>query len=452
VASFELWEVVELDEIATRYVRSRDGQLAYQVRGSGPGLASLTGTNPGVALAEDALTAAYWERVAGFCRVVVHDPRGTGRSDPLPPGQPPSVEDQADDLVAVLDDAGLERVFISTFHAGGGVGVTFAVRYPERTEGLFIINGWARMIQGDGYPYGMTRSFSDRLIQAHGEQIGTGMFAEAFSPSRVGDPAVKAFYARIEPPSRAQAMLLTQMAQELDVRDLLARVTVPTVVMHSRENTAISVEHGRYLASGIPGARFVDLEGTDHVVMLENPEPVLIELEAFVTGERPRSRPDHGFATVVFTDLVSSTARAAQVGDRRWRELIDRYERDITERTSAHGGRIAKTTGDGMLAVFPVPSHAVRCANALIDVSARIDLQSRVGMHAGEVELRGNDVSGLAVHIGARVCALAEPGEVLATRTVKDVLVGSSLDFVDRGIHTLKGVPDSWQLFSVRHT
>jgi class 3 adenylate cyclase len=444
--------VLELDEVATRYARSRDGQIAYQLRGSGPPLASLTGTNPGLASAQDPLSAPYSERVARFCRVVLHDPRGTGRSDPLPPGQPPSVEDQADDLVAVLDDADVERAFISTFHAGGAVGVAFAVRYPERTEGLFIVNGWARMIQGDGYPHGITRTFSDRLIEAHGEQIGSGMFAEAFSPSRAGDSEVKAFYARIEPPSRAQAVLITRMAQQLDVRELLGRVTVPTVVMHNRGNTAVSVEHGRYLASGIPGARFVEFEGTDHVFMLENPEPVLIELEAFVTGQRPESEPDHGFAAVVFTDLVSSTARAAQVGDRRWRELIDRYERGVTERTHAHGGRIAKTTGDGMLAIFPVPSHALRCASALIDVSARIGLESRVGMHAGEVELRGTDVSGLAVNIGARVCALAGPGEVLVTRTVKDVLVGSNFDFVDRGTHTLKGVLDSWQLFSVRHS
>jgi class 3 adenylate cyclase len=186
------------------------------------------------------------------------------------------------------------------------------------------------------------------------------------------------------------------------------------------------------------------------VFHLENPEPLLIELEAFVAGHRPLSQPDHGFATVVFADLVSSTPRAAQVGDRRWRELIGRYERDLAERTRAHGGRIVQTTGDGILAVFPVPSHAVRCARALIDVSTRIDLQSRVGIHAGEVEFRGDAVTGLSVHIAARVCALADPDEVLATRTVKDVLVGSGFDFTDRGTHTLKGVPDSWQLFSVR--
>jgi class 3 adenylate cyclase len=228
-------------------------------------------------------------------------------------------------------------------------------------------------------------------------------------------------------------------------------VTVPTLVMHNRQNAAVSVEHGRYLASEIPGARYVEFEGTDHVYMLENPEPVLIELEAFFTGQRPRSRPDHGFVTVVFTDLVDSTVFAAQVGDRRWRELIDRYERDVSERTRAHGGRIIKSTGDGMLAIFPVPSHAVRCASSLIDVSARIGLQSRIGMHAGEVEFRGDDVNGLAVTIGARVCALAEPGEVLATRTVKDVLAGAGFDFDDRGTRTLMGVPDNWQLYSVRH-
>jgi class 3 adenylate cyclase len=445
--------VVALVEIVTRYARSSDAQIAYQVRGTGPGLVSLMGAIPGLAALEEPLSGAYWERVAGFSRLVVVDERGSGRSDPLPPGQSPSVDDQVDDLVAVLDDAGIDRVFISTFHAAGGVGVAFAVRYPERTEGLFIVNGWARLIKGNGYPYGMTQAFSDQLIEAHGDQLGTGMFAEAWSPSRVGDPEVRAFYARLEQHgvSRAQAMLLSRMAQELDVRELLGRVSVPTVVMHNRQNAAVPVEHGRYLASEIPSARFIEFEGTDQVFHLENPEPVLIELEAFVTGHRPLSQPDHRFATVVFADLVSSTPRAAQVGDRRWRELIGRYERDIAERTRAHGGRIVRMTGDGILAVFPVPSHAVRCACALIDVSARIELQSRVGIHAGEVELRGDDVSGLSVHIAARVCALADPDEVLATRTLKDVLVGSDFDFTDRGTHTLKGVPDSWQLFSVQH-
>ncbi len=444
--------MLALDEIVTRYARSGDAQIAYQVRGAGPGLVSLMGAIPGLAALEEPLGGPYWERLARFGRLVVLDERGSGRSDPLPPGQSPSVDDQADDLVAVLDDAGIERAFISTFHAGGAVGVAFAARYPERTEGLFIVNGWARLITGDGYPYGMTQAFSDQLIEAHGDHLGTGMFAEAWSPSRAGDPEVKAFYARLEQHgvNRAQAMLLAQMAQELDVRELLGRVTVPTVVMHNRQNIAVPVEHGRYLAAEIPSARFVEFEGTDQVFMLENPEPVLIELEAFVTGHRPLSQPDRGFATVVFADLVSSTPRAAKVGDRRWRELIGRYERDLAERTRAHGGRIVQTTGDGILAVFPVPSHAVRCACALIDVSARIDLQSRVGIHAGEVEFRGDAVTGLSVHIAARVCALADPDDVLATRTVKDVLVGSGFDFTDRGTHTLKGVPDSWQLFSIR--
>src|SRR3954462_4045053 len=268
-------------------------------------MAWLSGTT-GLAVAEDPLCTSFFERVAGFCQMGMHDPHGTGRSDPLP-GTSPSVDDQVDDLVAVLDHAGVERTFIAAFHAGGAVGVAFAVRYPERTEGLFIVNGWARMIQGGGYPHGITRAFSERLIQAHREQIGTGMFAETFSPSRSGDPEVKAFYARAEPLSRAQAALLTRMAQELDVRALLGRITRPTVVMHNRENTAIPVEHGRYLASEIPGARFIEFEGTDHVYMLENPEPVLIELETFVTGGTPHSSPDHAFAPVVYTDLVDST-------------------------------------------------------------------------------------------------------------------------------------------------
>jgi class 3 adenylate cyclase/pimeloyl-ACP methyl ester carboxylesterase len=440
-----------VDRVETRYARCGDAQLAYKVMGDGPALVSVNGTIPWVAAIADPLVASYWDRIARFSRHVMYDPRGSGQSDPLPPGIAPTVDDQVEDLRGVLDDAGIERVFLSGFHAGGGASIAFAVRYPERTAGLFIVNGWARMIRGDGYPYGMTPEFSERLIASHGERIGTGMFAEAFSPSRIGDSEVKALYIRIDGGhTRSQAMLLTQMAQTFDVRDLLAEVAVPTVVMHNRENRAIPAEHGRFLAAQIPGARFIEFEGTDHFFVLENPDPVLIELEAFVTGNRPVAQPDRTFASVMFADLVESTHRAAQVGDRRWRELVDRYERAVVERTEAHGGRVVKTTGDGVLAVFPLPSRAVRCASALVRVSADIELQSRIGIHAGEIETRGDDVLGLAVHIGARTCAMAGAGEVLLTQTMRDLLLGSGFDLVERGVHELRGVPGSWQLFALR--
>jgi class 3 adenylate cyclase/pimeloyl-ACP methyl ester carboxylesterase len=432
-----------------KYARSREAQVAYTVRGSGPTLAIVDGTR-GMSASLDPLVGSYVDRISGFARVVLHDPRGIGRSDPLLPGEAPTVDEQAADVLAILDDAEIDRVCLLAYHSGGAVGIAFATNYPDRTSGLFIVNGWARLLKDETYRYGITQAFSDRLIAAHGEGLGTGMFADAFSPSRKGDREVKAFYEREEgTASRSQSMLITKTAQELDVRDRLGKVTVPTVVMHNTDNTALEVGHGRYIAEHIAGARFLEFAGTDHMFILEDPEPVLIELEAFVTGHQPSTQVQHGFVTVLYTDLVDSTARVAAIGDRRWRELIERYERDVDERTRVHGGRILKSTGDGVLVTFPVPSNAVRSAMSLVAVSARIGLESRVGLHAGEVELRGGDVIGLAVNLGARVCALAHSGEVLVTRTVKDVLLGSDFEFTDRGTYTLKGVPGSWQLFAV---
>jgi class 3 adenylate cyclase/pimeloyl-ACP methyl ester carboxylesterase len=435
----------------TRYVRNRDGQVAYQVHGAGLTVAALSGTAAGIAQVEDSLTSPFFERVSAFSRLVVHDARGSGRSDPLP-GTAPTVQDQADDLAAVLDDMGFDRVVVWGIHAGAGAAVAFAAYHPDRIRGLFITNGWARLIQADDYPYGISPASSELLVDAHEQQFGTGMFAGVFSPSRADDPAVRAFYERIEQrgASRSQAMLLTRMAQEYDVRELLPRVHTPTIVMHNRDNIAVSVEHGRYLATHIPGARFVEFAGTDQLYFLEDPEPVLIELEAFVTGNRPRAPLDHAFLTILFTDLVTSTAHLAEVGDRRWRDLIDDYEREVTSTTERHGGRVIKGTGDGIVAVFPVPSRALRCAAAIAETSGRVGLHCRIGVHAAEVQLRGDDISGLGVNIAARVCALAEPTEVLATRTIKDILAGSGVNFTDRGTHTLKGVPDPWQLFAVR--
>src|SRR5215470_10013743 len=319
-----------LDDVTT-YVRSRDGQLAYRVRGSGPCVPLVSGTIPGLAQLDDPLTRAFLHRIAGFCRLLVHDVRGQGRSDPLPPGHVPTVWEQADDLRAILDHAGCRDVVLFAWHVGAAVGVAFAVRYPERTQGLFITNGWARLIRAEDYPHGITCDLSERIIEAHGDKVGTGMFADMFSPSRAGDPEVREFYERIEQnQSRAQAMQLTRMAQEVDVRELLGRVRTPTVVMHARGNTAVSVEHGRYLAAHVPGAAFIEFAGTDHTFFLEDPEPVLIELEAFVTGNRPQAEPDYALVTVLFADLVTSTEHLTEVGDRRWRELIDRYEREVS--------------------------------------------------------------------------------------------------------------------------
>lgn len=410
----------------------------------------LLGTVSGLAVWEHRLGADLFDPLARFGRAIVHDPRGTGGSDPLAPGRPATAEGQAEDVVAVLDDASIEKAFLFGTHAGGGVGVAMASAYPDRVSGLLLVNSWARLIEDEEYP-GISRSYSDELIEAHSDQWGTGMFADAFVPSRAGDPEIKEFFATIEQhgSSRAQAVLLTRMAQELDVRKLLAGISVPTVVMHSEQNTAIPASYGRYLAEHIPGARYIGFDGTDHLFQLENPQPVLVELETLVTGRPPDPAPDRVLATVLFTDIVGSTERIATIGDRNWRELVTLHHAAVRDELDRFRGREIDTAGDGFLAVFDAPARAIRCAQAITLEVRALGLEIRAGVHTGECERLGDKLGGIGVHIGARIAALAGPTEVLVSSTVKELAAGSGLRFVDRGIHTLKGVPDEWRLFAV---
>jgi class 3 adenylate cyclase len=278
------------------------------------------------------------------------------------------------------------------------------------------------------------------------------MFAAMMAPSRAGDPEVKQLFVRIERgSSRAQAMLLTTMAQESDVRALLPTISVPTILVHLRDNAVVPVQHGRYLAEHIPEATYVELDGTDHFYFLQANDEVMDELEAFVTGQRPRPHADRTFAAVLFTDIVGSTEHVGRIGDQRWRTRLDVHDRITAEVVARRGGTVVKQTGDGVLAIFDAPSHALRAG---LDLVTRLSLDGiavRVGVHAGEIERRGDDVSGIAVHVAARVMASAAAGDVMVSSSVPPLVVGSGIEFVDRGEHKLKGVPGTWQLFVVTH-
>ncbi|MGZ4754687.1 MAG: adenylate/guanylate cyclase domain-containing protein [Acidimicrobiia bacterium] len=434
----------------TCYAHSGDNQVAYQTAGEGPAVAYLMGTISGLAVWEHRLGEEFFDAIARFSRLVVHDPRGAGRSDPLPPATPPTVQGQADDLIAVLDDASIPKVFVLGFHAGAAVGIELATSYPSRVTGLLLVNGWARLLEDDGYP-GITPAFSEDLIEMHGREFGTGIFSSAFVPSREGDPTVKEFFAFVEEhgSSRAQSMLLTRMAQELDVRDKLAHVTVPTVVMHSGQNTAIPPSFGRYIADHIPDATYISFPGTDHAFQFENPGPVLAELETLVTGRRPDPERDRILTTVLFTDIVGSTQRAAALGDRSWRELLERHHAIVRDQLDRLRGHELDTAGDGFLAIFDSPGRAIKCAQSIITELRHNGIEIRAGIHTGECEKLGDKLGGIAVHIGARIASLAGPGQILVSSTVRDLTAGSGIEFVDRGPHELKGVPNLWQVYEV---
>ena len=432
----------------TKYAQAGQAQIAYRVAGEGPNLLCQLGTI-GLLGWEMDWSRAFFDRLATFSRTCLFDPRGCGRSDPILPGQPRAVEDRVTDSLAVMDDVGMEDAFLFGMYDGGAVAIVLAATHPERVRGLFLVNTWARLLWAEDYPFGISQEVSDWLIQAHRDLFGTGFLVDIFLPSMAHDPEMRARWADYEQriASRAQAVLMTIQAQELDVRQVLKAVRVPTVVAHTTENRSVAVEHGRYIAEHIPGARFLGFPGIDHVLL--NEEPLLEAIEEFVAGTRRVPRPNRILATVLFTDIVNSTAHAAAIGDRRWREILDRHDHAADQVISRFGGRLVKTTGDGVLATFDAPTKGVQAASELIHQGWAVGLEIRAGLHTGEVEQRDGDLGGLAVHIASRIAEAAGPGEVLVSSTVKDLSAGSRVPFVDRGLNVLKGVPDEWRLFTL---
>jgi class 3 adenylate cyclase/pimeloyl-ACP methyl ester carboxylesterase len=397
------------------------------------------------------MTLDYYERIERFAKLVLVDPRGTGQSDPLP-STGVTTESATADLVAVLDDAGIDRATLWGFHSGGLIAISTAATHPGRVERLILSNTWARMLRADDQPWGITKEFSDRLIDEHSRRIGEGaMFADAYAPSRRGDAQVAAWFSDIEAGlSRSQAVALTRWAQESDVRDLLPRIVAPTLVVHTAGNRAIEVAHARYLATSIPGAQLVEVPSIDHVFPItEVRDAIVDEVEGFVTGVRPLGRGSRTFAVVLFTDIVGSTRRAAEMGDGSWRLALADHDRVTCEAIERHGGQLVKSTGDGVLALFETPSDAVRAARKLVDELARSTTPVRVGIHAGELERRDDDVAGIAVHVAQRVCSAADEGEIWVSRGFPDLVLGSDLVFVDRGEHELKGRDVPMQLWSI---
>ena len=435
----------------TRYARSGDLHIAYQVVGEGP--IDLVYVPSWISQVEhyweEPVVAGYFERLASFSRLILFDRRGSGLSDPVPSA--PTLEEQIDDVVAVMDAASSEQAAIFALLDGGAMAALFAATHPERTNALVLYEAMPRMSWAEDYPWAPRREEREARLRA-GMNWGDGSAVAALSPGAAENPRVRAWFARLErlSASPGTAIKLMRMNGEIDVRAVLPSIQTPTLVLHRPADALMDVRHSRYLAEHIPGAHYVELPGTETLVFGSDADGELDEIEEFLTGVRPVRDPDRILATVMFSDIVDSTSRAAELGDRRWRDLLDLIDRSIAQELARFRGRTVKSMGDGFLATFDGPARAIRCATAIRDAaSAQFGLRMRSGLHTGEIEVIGNDVGGIAVHIGARVGANAAPGEVLVSGTVKDLVVGSGIRFEDRGERELRGVPGQWRLWAV---
>jgi pimeloyl-ACP methyl ester carboxylesterase len=438
----------------THYVRASDGvTIAYQVTGDGPrDVVYVPGWVSNLETAWDEPTMArFFERLASFSRLIRFDKRGTGLSDRVDDHELPTLETRMSDVLAVCDAVGSTHAALIGLSEGAPLCCLFAASHPRRTEALVLIGGFARRQEADDYPGGSSEAAKEAFLAEIERDWGGPVGLAMRAPSMVDDPRFRDTWARYlrSSSSLGAALALTRMNAEIDVRPILGTVAVPTLVIHRVGDRSTSIVAGRDLAARIPGARLVELPGDDHLPWVGDSEAILGEIEEFLTGVRSRPEPDRILATVLFTDIVGSTERLAAIGDAAWRDLLDAHHARVREQLVRFGGREINTAGDGFFATFDGPARAVRCALAIIAVVRPLGLDIRAGVHTGEVELAPDGVRGLAVHVGARIGALAGPGEVLASRTVRDLVVGSGLIFVDRGTHRLKGVPDEWQLYAV---
>jgi class 3 adenylate cyclase len=446
-------------EVQTKYARAAGGHVAYQVLGAGPldllhvGYGNLISVDM---RDEEPHVRRFEHRLASFSRLIRFDSRGIGLSDPLPPGTLPGVEREVEDLVAVLDAVGSARASLLAVGGSALAGLVAAAEHPERVASLVLIHGYARLKKSEDYPGGVPGVIVDRFLDSVLDVSGTAHDApvddvEMFARSLGNDQEYREWWARAArrgaSPAAARAFLRASFQE--DVRSVLPRIECPVLLLH-REPSLFSVAHARYLNDHLRDGRLVELPGGDHMPYGEGSDVVVDEIEEFLTGSRGGAAAERVLTTVLFTDIVGSTERAARSGDRSWHQLLDRHDEMVRTELRRFGGREVKTTGDGMLATFDGPARAMRCALAIGGAARTLGIEVRAGLHTGEVEMRRDDVGGIAVHIAQRVCGHAGAGEVLVSRTVVDLVTGSGTTFVDRGPFELKGIEGAWHLFAVQ--
>ena len=430
----------------TRYAKSGDVHVAYQVFGEGPDLVMAPGFVSHIDNYWDEPGFARWlHRLGRFCRVVLFDKRGTGLSDRVP--ELPAMDERMDDIRAVMDAVGIERAAQFGISEGGSLAALFAASHPNRSQSLILYGAFARFSH-----WISTDEAFDDLIQYIDQAWGSGASLPYYGPSRADDPALQQWWGKFERlgANPSAAMALMQMNREIDISGVLPSIQVPTLVLHKTEDTLVSIEGGRELAAGIPNARLIELPGIDHMVFFEGAgDQILAEMEEFLTGSRSVPDIDRVLATILFTDIVDSTVRADAMGDRAWGDLLDTHHKTVRQELARFRGKEVKSLGDGFLATFDGPARAIHCACAIGRAVRKLGVEVRIGVHTGEVDPVDGDVRGIAVHIASRVANLANANDVVVSRTVKDLVAGSGITFEDFGTHTLKGVPDDWQLFRV---
>jgi pimeloyl-ACP methyl ester carboxylesterase len=435
--------------IETRYAKSGDVHIAYQVTGSGPiDLVLVPGFVSHLEADWDSpAKSRLLQRLGSFCRLIRFDKRGTGLSDRI---KIPTLEERMDDVRAVMDAAGSQKAALFGYSEGGPMSILFSATYPARTTALIIYGSYARRLRAADHPYGKTPEEWEAFVQRLEREWGGPAAIDVFAPSQAADPKFRQAFANSlrQAASPGAVVDIMRMNGEIDVRPVLPVIRVPTLILHRTGDRLTDIGQARYLASHIQGARMCELAGDDHIFYLGDGDAIINEIEQFITGERHDPEPDRILATVLFTDIASSTERAAAIGDRRWRELLEQHHAMVRRNLSEFRGREIDTAGDGFLTTFDGPARAVRCASAVIEGARNLGLEVRAGVHTGECEIMGEKLSGLAVHIGARVAANASPGEVLVSSTVKDLVAGSGLRFTDRGVRVLKGIPGEWRLYA----
>lgn len=436
----------------TRYARSGDLHIAYQTIGDGP--IDLLWVPTWIwqleHVWEQPWIARLFRRLATFSRLITFDRRGTGMSDKL--AGAPTLEEQMDDVVAVMDVVGSERAAVVAMLEAGSMACLFAATHPERTRALILYEATPRMTKAPGYDWPLSREEREASVERLRADWGTGTWILGLSREMDQDESVREWAGKLErlAASPGTAIALFRMHSEIDVRPVLPSIQAPTLVLHRPADPRIDIRHSRYIAEHVPGGKLIELPGTDMLPFGPGQDELVDDLEEFLTGARHAPDPERILATVMFSDIVDSTRRAAEMGDRSWRGVLESMDRSFERELHRHRGRAVKKMGDGMLATFDGPARAIRCAAAIRDAARKnFGLEVRSGLHTGEIELMGEDVGGIAVHIGARVEACAAPGEVLVSGTVKDLVVGSGISFEDRGEHELKGVPDRWRLWAV---
>ena len=435
-----------------QYAKNGDVHIAYQVAGAGPpDLLFVTGALGNLRLWwEEPAARRFWERLASFSRLILFDKRGMGLSDR---GNFGTLEDRMDDMRAVLDAVGSGRASLFGLSEGAPLSVLFAATYPERTAALVLYGAEVKEETTNDWPWGeATREEFEESMKGVSERWNDGSsFTKYFMPSAGEDERLADWWRRLKTESfgPGDAIAYMRLAFEIDIRGVLPALDVPTLVMHQARDRVCHVENGRYLAEHIKGARYVEIDGEDHVPWEPQTETILGEMNEFLTGDRAEPEPDRVLATVLFTDIVDSTRRAVELGDRRWKDLLETHHRTVRDEVARFRGRELDSAGDGIFASFDGPARGIRCARSIVDSVKSIGLGVRAGLHTGECELVGDKLGGIAVHIGARVASQAAAGEVLVSRTVRDLVAGSGIEFRDRGVAQLKGVPGEWQLYAV---